>query len=232
MGRIELAGHVKFHPVDPPTGLNIAAVLKAGWPFAVSNSLVMLYTRLDIVILGTVVGATAAAAYWVANTILLAAYLIPQAVFGKFLLPKLHRWHRHRRDRFVEVSRLAGAAIAALGIVLAAAVFVLADPLITGIFGDKYSESAYVLSLMSVCIAIRFASTGFGSALTSSSNMQRKVRCQSLVALVNILVGPLLIVQFGLKGAVISKVITELGLLITYHRVVIRQRPELNWFPG
>ncbi len=195
---------------------SIKHVFLEAWPFAATAGLVMLYGRIEVVLLGTLTGVESAGIYSVAIAFLLVAFLIPQAIFQKFLLPKIHRWYNQDMKRFIAVYKFNCAAMLTIGIAGSIIVYLLAEPLVTFVFGNKYLYSAKILSLLSICIVLRFISTCVGSTLISGENMRRKVYCQIVVAFISITVASLCISNFGIQGAIFSKIITELSLMLLY----------------
>ncbi len=215
--KLKLVGHGE-RPViiDDTPSIKITNVVKRAWPFAATAGFVLLYGRIEIVVLGSTGRLENAAVFGVAVAFLLVAFLAPQALFQKYLLPKIHRWYHHDKKMFVDVYKFNCAIMGVSGVLLTLVMYFASEIVVTLIFGEKYSESSWVLSALSICILIRFLSTSIGSALISGNNMKRKVYCQAIVAVISVTVAAYGIINYGLMGAVVSKIITELSLLTLY----------------
>lgn len=208
-------------------------VLFGAWPFAATTGLGILYSHTEIVLLGTIKGMEAAGMFSVAAAFLLVAYLVPQTVFQKFLLPKIHRWYNQDRSKFVASYKFNTAAMLLMGAVGTIVIYLSSESLVPAVFGEKYSLSGHILSGLALCVLFRFVSTSVGSSLISGDNMRRKVYCQMIVAIVSVITASVFIYLYGLKGAVISKVITEFILLVSYlytsSRYVLGQDAWRGW---
>lgn len=191
-------------------------LLELAWPYAGTAALVMLYGRVDIVFLGSIVSPTAAGQFSIAAAFLLVAFLVPQAIYQKFLLPKLHRWFYGDWQKFVSVYRVGCAVMTILGIACTAAIYWGGQPLVNLFFGEKYKESGEILSLLSVCIVLRFIASSFESALMSGEYRKHRLYCQVVSTGIGVSSAYILIVHSGVNGAIISRIITELTLLIGY----------------
>lgn len=195
---------------------NYKEFLSLTWPYAATAMLVILHARIEIVLLGSITSLTAAGAFTIAVSFLLVAFLVPQAVYQKFLLPKIHRWFHSDWQKFLSVYRFGCAAMVVIGIFGTISTYVLGELLVVSCFGEKYRGSGQILSMLAVCILIRFVATAIGSSLVSGNYMKYKVYGQSFTTLIGVPSAYVLISLYGLDGAIINKILTELILLITY----------------
>jgi O-antigen/teichoic acid export membrane protein len=217
--RMQLSGHTTDNPrvsEMPSQSVSYRELFDLAWPYAGTAALVILYGRVDIVLLGGIVSPTAAGQFSVAAAFLLVAFLVPQALYQKFLLPKIHRWFYSDWQKFLSVYRLGCAVMTILGIALTGATYLGGQPLVNLFFGEKYKESGEILSLLSVCIVIRFISSSFESALMSGDYRKHRLYCQAVSTGIGVSSAYILIVQYGLNGAIISRIATELTLLVGY----------------
>lgn len=215
-------------PITP----SYSRLLSVAWPYAGGAALVMFYGRIEIVLLGTTTSATAAGQFSIATAFLLVAFLIPQAVYQKFLLPKIHRWFHHEWERFLAVYRFGCASMAVIGLAGTIAAYTVGEPLVVLFFGEKYRVAGQVLSLLSICILTRFVSTSIGSSLVSGACMKYKVCCQSLTTLVTTPSAYILIALYGIDGAIMNKILTEILLLVSYTYASARYVLGINTWTG
>lgn len=217
--RMRLSGHaIDTRPSNemPHNSPSCKDLLELAWPYAGTAALVMLYGRVDIVFLGSMVSPTAAGQFSIAAAFLLVAFLVPQAIYQKFLLPKIHRWFYCDWQKFLSVYRVGCAVMTILGIACTAAIYWGGQPLVSLFFGEKYKESGEILSLMSVCIVLRFIASSFESALMSGEYRKHRLYCQAVSTGIGVSSAYVLIVHSGINGAIVSRIITELTLLIGY----------------
>jgi O-antigen/teichoic acid export membrane protein len=91
-----------------------------------------------------------------------------------------------------------------------------AQEIISLAFGDEFLESAKMLVLLSLIIIFRFSMYTY-TAILSSSNLNYIKLYTSLVCVVtNIVLNYILIPMYGVYGAIIATVITEILLVVLY----------------
>jgi O-antigen/teichoic acid export membrane protein len=217
--QMRLVGHQKASTPAPETLLDTASymgLLTLAWPYAATALLAMVYGRIEIVLLGNITGPRAAGTYSIAVAFLLVAFLVPQAIYQKFLLPKIHRWFHNDWQKFLAVYRFGCAAMTILGIVGTISTYWLGEPLVDLFFGEKYKESGKILSTLSICILFRFASSSVESSLMSGEYRKQRVYCQAFSTLISVPSAYTLISLYGVDGAIINRIITEFTLLGSY----------------
>lgn len=227
--RMRLSGHVLDN--DPSqeisnNNLSYKSLINLAWPYAGSAALVMLYGRVDIILLASLVSPTAAGQFTIAATFLLVVFLVPQAIYQKFLSPKIHRWYYGDWQKFLSVYRLGCAVMTILGIGCTVATCLWGGALVNLFFGEKYDQSGQILSLLSVCIALRFVSSSVESALMSGEYGKYRLYCQVVSTCIGISSAYVLITHYGINGAILSRIITEVTLLVGY--VYVSSRYVLN----
>ena len=216
---MRLAGHKQPSSTLPeisPTVTSYLGLVKLAWPYAATALLVMVYGRIEIVFLGSITGPRAAGIYSIAVAFLLVAFLVPQAIYQKFLLPKIHRWFHSDWKTFLSVYRFGCGAMTISGIVGALVTYWLGESLVHVFFGEKYQESARVLSILSVCILFRFVANSIGISLVSGEYRKQRVYCQAFATLISVPSAYALISLYGLDGAIINRIVTEFTLLASY----------------
>ncbi|HDZ58035.1 MAG TPA: flippase [Pseudomonas xinjiangensis] len=204
------------------SGLAVAEVTKHSWPFGLSGVLYLIYFQSDILILKYMDGNEAAGIYNAAFLIMSAVYLLPAVLYQKFLLPKIHRWASHDRVRFRNVYRQGNLVMFALGCMSMICIWILAPVGLPLLFNESYSGALTPLIILAAAAPVRFMATSVGSVLVTKDNMKRKVQLMGFTALVNILMNIALIPVFGVVGAAVSTVVTEVLLLLLYTRSVKR----------
>lgn len=213
---MRLAGHEPPSVTAPENKIaatSYSGLVRLAWPYAATALLVMVYGRIEIVFLGSITGPRAAGIYSIAVAFLLVAFLLPQAIYQKFLLPKIHRWFHSDWAKFLRVYKFGCAVMALLGLVGTLGTFWMGESLVAVFFGDKYQEAAHVLSILSVCILLRFMSTAIESSLMSGDYRKQRVYCQAFSTIISVPCAYLLISKYGIDGAMINRIIAEVTLL-------------------
>ncbi|MCA9499655.1 MAG: oligosaccharide flippase family protein [Nitrospira sp.] len=217
--RMRLAGHPSTSSTiiaDLQQTPQIKDVLDIAWPYATSAALVMIYGRIEIVFLGVINSPIAAGTYAVAASFLLVASLPPQAIYQKFLLPKIHRWFYNDHQKFLTTFRLGCTAMTIAGIFGTMSIYFLGESLIVLFFGEQYRESGQILTMLAVCILIRYVSGSIESSLMTGNFTRHRVCCQVFITLVSVPSAFLLITFYGLDGAIVNKILKEFLLLVSF----------------
>lgn len=235
-GRMRLSGHLMENGCSqdrPNINPSYKALINLAWPYAGSAALVMLYGRVDIILLASLVSPAAAGRFTVATTFLLVVFLVPQSIYQKFLLPKIHRWYYRDWQKFLSVYRFGCAVMTILGIGCTIVTYLWGASLVSLVFGVKYDQSGPILSMLSVCIALRFIATSVESALMSGEYGKYRLYCQVVSTCIGVSSAYGLIAQYGINGAILSRIITEISLLVGYvyvsSRYVFRGKMWSDW---
>lgn len=195
----------------------IKTIIEQSWPFGMAGLFVFIYMQSDIILVKYITGAEAAGQYSVAFSVMAAVYLLPTVIYQKFLLPKIHRWANHDRERFFQVYRQGNMIMLVLGMIAMLAVWVLSEWGILFLYGIEYFESINLLNILALCAPLYFLATSVGATLVTQDHMKRKVKCMGLVALINIILNIVFIPSYGAAGAAVSTVISNVILLLTYY---------------
>lgn len=222
-GGFKLKGHAGT--VDSETGklsaevsvISMSDVASKTWPFGLATIFHLVYFQSDIILLKYLAGNTDAGIYNVAFTVMAAVYLLPSVIYQKVLLPKIHRWANHDRERFYRVYRQGNIAMLVLGGGAMLAIWASAFWAIPLLFGEQYMDAVLLLNILALCAPIMFVASSVGATLVTQENMIRKVKYMGVVAFFNIGLNVLLIPIFGATGAAVATVLSNLLLLIIYY---------------
>ncbi len=215
-GHFALKGHSKEKSVKD-ININLSNVFQNAWPFGLAAFFHLIYFQSDIILIKYMIGDNEAGIYNVAFTIMVAVYMFPSVLYQKFLLPKLHRWANHDKDKFYEVYRKGNVSMLILGIIAMFLVWLLSAWAIPFLFGNEYQNSVIILNILAVSTPIIFVAFSAGAALVTQEHMRLKVKYMGIVALINLGLNLLLIPNYGANGAAVATVLSNLVLLILYY---------------
>jgi O-antigen/teichoic acid export membrane protein len=208
-----------------PSGLRLAWVarrdtwgllLRVSLPLGATLIVNYLYFRLDVVLLSILKGEDDVAVYGLAYRVLEGLMVLP-AYFMLALFPEIARLtgQRDRVDGLVSAALGVMEAIA-LPIVLLFAVF--AEDVIRVIAGEDFSDAAWVLRILTLAIGISYLSGVYGNALPALGRQNQLFRWSLVVLAVNLIINLALIPPFGVVGAAVAVVLSELvGFAVVRH---------------
>jgi len=193
-------------------------LLRDSWPLFLSGIAVMLYMRIDQVMLGKIQGSTAVGHYSIAVTWTELWLIIPIAI-AQSAFPRLAEIHRDKDTRLFNFryQQLTNRfiAIATLSII---ATLLLASPLIKFLYGEQYSHSVSIIKVYIFSNLIVYNGI-LASKWITLKNLQKLILLKtSAGALINIALNLLLIPCYGTLGAAYSTLIsyTASGLLFNF----------------
>ncbi|NNE78039.1 MAG: flippase [Pricia sp.] len=214
-GTFELKGHPKIakNQTEPTSILHI---FKEAWPFGMANLFAFIYVQSDVIMVKYLSGDAEAGHYNVGYVILTAVLIIPAILFGKFLLPKYHRWSNHDIQKFYAIYKKSNVIMLVTGILAMLGILSLSQAIIPLVFGQDYQASVSLVNVLALSIPISFLAYSVGATLVTNEHMKLKVILMGLVAVFNIFCNLLLIPKYGAKGAAIATVASNFVLLILY----------------
>jgi O-antigen/teichoic acid export membrane protein len=220
-GRIALKGH-GLKPDSgtdgdaPATQIREIAVALESFPFGLAGLFHLMYFQAPIILIKYFIGNESAGYYNIAMTILMAAYLLPNTVYGKYLIPKIHRWSIHDRERLLKTYHYGNGMMLLLGCLSTLSIIILSPIMIPILFGQDMSEASAVLIFISLSIPFRFVAFSLGAFLLTGDHIKRKIAIMGFVAVVSVLLNIILIPAYQLNGAVVSAIISDIMIFVLY----------------
>lgn len=188
--------------------------LRGAWPFASLAILVVVYFRIDSIMLFAMKGQAALGQYGAAYRLMEAGLLLPLTLAGA-ALPAVARL---LSERTAEVLRASGRAIQFLAVVsIPAAVFgaIFAPQFVTALYGPAFTEATSVFQILVFTLIAVFASSVTSSLITASPRPEVNTYIAGVMVLLNIGLNLVLIPRWSGSGAAFATVATETtGLLL------------------
>ena len=199
-------------------------LLNDSWPLMLSNIAIMVYMKIDQIMLGQMVGDKAVGIYSAASRISEVWYFIPMAVVGS-VFPALLEAKKKSQDLYYErLQRLYGLMVW-MSLTVALPMTFLAKPLVNLLYGEAYIESGIVLAIhiwASVFVFLGVASSNWFIAENRQIlSLQRTV----VGMLINIVLNLLLIPAYGVVGAAVATVIAQISVGIAYDALQKETQP-------
>ncbi len=187
-------------------------------PLALISVLVTILVNLDIVILGYLVTEDRLGLYVAATRVLAVAVILPGLLHSVFY-PALAEAMSDdaRRSRLAEdLSRV----LAFFGCVIAGAGVILAPVVIPLLFGGAYDGSAGAMRILLVHAAFVFLTSAYGTALLAWNGDKPYTILLSIGAVLNVALNFLLIPHFGIEGAAMATLASQVVMWLSLSAVV------------
>mgnify|MGYP006271731519 CR=1 FL=1 len=198
--------------------------LAEGWPLILSSLAVMMYMRIDQIMLGMLLDDTAVGVYSAAVKISEIWYFIPMSIVASFA-PRLTQLHKSDRTAYDQRFQRLCSSLTAISYLVVVPVAVLAPWAMTLLYGAEYGDAGIVLTLH--IWAGLFVSLGIASARWLLNEGMTRFTLVRTVAgvVVNIGLNAILIPRYGPAGAAFTTVISHSVSDMLAHVTIGRARP-------
>jgi O-antigen/teichoic acid export membrane protein len=191
-------------------------MLRSSVSFGLSDVLAAIYLQADVTLLAVLLGnRQAVGLYAPASSLINALFVIPNAAY-LVVLPMITATYVTRRAGIGFLTRNTVLAFGALGLLLAAACYLVGGLVTEVLLGAAYRPTGVLLSVLSPILFFKALSYAGAAFLVAVSWQQRRVRVQAASAAANVLANVPLILAFGVWGAVWAYVLSELILASGY----------------
>ncbi len=182
--------------------------IKEAWPMGAKAICVMIYFRIDAVMLSLMKGDTAVGLYSAAYRLSEISIIIP-AMFMSAIFPVLSVRHKHSRDTFLNVYEKSFKYMLYLSLPMALTVTLLAQPIISLIFQNEFSGSAAALQVLIWAAACMYVTMVLGSVLVAADKQILNLKIIVTATALNIILNLVIIPKYGYIGASATTVATE-----------------------
>ena len=195
----------------------VRVLMQGSWSYVLHAALIVSMLQLDIVLLKYLgVPYEQIALYSAAMRIITALIVIPQTLFNLYY-PDVSRYMSQGRDNalkeVIEKNRVVDWGI---GMLLMFTIALVSPELIHFVYGVEFQESAGILLMLSPLILLRFTKYTDSAIISSSDYNRWKLYTTLFVAAGNVALNLLLIPPLGVYGAVVSIILSDLGLWLGF----------------
>ncbi|MEF2549546.1 oligosaccharide flippase family protein [Aurantimonas sp. E1-2-R+4] len=195
---------------------DVRSVFSESWAFALLPFMNFIYFQGGILFVFYFLGEVSSAYYVAAFTIVSATYVLPAAIFQRYLLPKYHRWYADNREMLLLSYRFGNFVMLLIGGATLLGLL-LAGPLLVRLaYGEEYAPAASILAILTFAVPLRYVASSVGATLLTAQNVRRKIGYMAITALASVGLTVLFIAWFGFPGAALAAVASDAVLLILF----------------
>ncbi|MBI2760601.1 MAG: flippase [Chloroflexi bacterium] len=195
--------------------------LRQSYPYAILGVIGLVFFRIDSLMLTWIKGPEANGIYTAAYRLLDAVTDAPGVIVAA-MFPMLARLHKESRAKLRRTYTTVVVVLALLGLPVMLGMIVLADPIITLLYGDGFERSVMVLRLLSVAVFLIFVDTANTMLLYSGDNLRTVLWLSLCTTAGNILLNLILIPRYSYNGAAVATILSTLLSLAVFTPVVLR----------
>jgi len=198
-------------------------LLKEGWPAILASMSVILYMRIDQVMLGQMLGDRAVGIYSAALRLSEMWYVIPTILTSSFM-PAITKLKALSGSSYELRNEQLLKALVFIAYILSIGVCFLSSPLILLLYGSDFGPSSLVLAIHIWTAVFVFLGVGASPWLVNEGLIGYTFVQTALGAGLNIVLNMFLIPSFGVLGAAIATLVTQIFASFLLNLLVPRLR--------
>jgi polysaccharide transporter, PST family len=182
-------------------------LLKDSWPLILSGLTIMIYMRIDQIMLGEIIGDGAVGIYSAASRISEVWYFIPTAIVSS-VSPTIFAAKQNNEEVYYQrIKQLLGLMVL-ISIAIALPMSFLSGSIITMLFGNDYAPAAGILSIHIWASLFVFIGVGTSPWFIAEGLTHLSLRRTLVGAIINVVLNLFLIPTYAGVGAAIATVIS------------------------
>jgi O-antigen/teichoic acid export membrane protein len=197
-------------------------IIKNSLPIAVSLVFVLLYFKMDTVLLSLMKPASDVGIYSVAYKILEVIIFLPALYIG-LIMPTLSRHAFGSREEFIKTYRQSFDILSIFAIPAMVFIYLRATDIIRIVGGSGYGQSVDVLKVLSVAIMLIFFGNLAGNALVALNLQKKGMWVYFIGAIFNVGANLLLIPRFSFMATAWTTVLTEFAITLLLFILIKKQ---------
>lgn len=185
----------------------VKQLLKKSWPLLLSSFGVLIYYKLDQIMLGKMIDNQAVGIYSAASQLSETWYFIPTAI-ATSIFPRLIKLKETNENDYNKTIQKSLDLVFIISLGLSIAITILSKPIVILIFGSKFSDSSLILSIHIWASIFIFLRAIFSKWLIVEDLYIFSIVTHAAGAIINIILNLVLIPRMGPTGAAISTLIS------------------------
>jgi len=183
-------------------------LLKESLPLALSSVFIIIYFKIDVIMLSMMKGDAAVGIYSASYRLTEAFIFIPSTLMVS-MFPLMSRYFEKSKETFVFAYLKSFKYLFSIALPLAVGITFFADEIILLLYEVQFFDSIKVLQILIWATAIIFINLSLGQLLVSMNKQNITTISTAICALINVALNLILIPYFSYNGAAIATVITE-----------------------
>jgi O-antigen/teichoic acid export membrane protein len=207
-------------------------ILKLAWPMAVMDILIIIYNRMNIVLLSLYKG-TQEVGFYSAAYVLTEAITIFSIVFMTSMFPIMSSTFKKDKKSFVDIYRKSFKYVLILAMPISIGGFMLREPLIALIYGSGYSGTVSAMAYLVWDGGFMLLNVVLANVVTAIDKQKANMAITASLVILHLALAMLLIPSMGFVGASIARLISEPTKMLVYLTFIylqIRAVPANGFF--
>lgn len=181
------------------------------WPLAFNGLFGIFMLNIDIVMLGWWRSAEEIGYYSASQRVIQIFYILP-SILASAIFPAISRFvKQNQTEKTRLLNEKSMTALYFIAVPLAVGGIVLAGPIIEFLFGKEYLPASASFQILIATLLINFPGAILGNLTMAHNQQKRFVKYVTIGSLSNVIFNTLLIPSFGISGAAIATLISQLA---------------------
>ncbi len=200
----------------------LLGMLKGGLPFGLAVIFLYFYFQIDTFMLSLKLPSFDVGIFKAAYGLVSVLMFIP-GILTSVIYPILFQLGVTSKEQHQGTIEKIFKVLSAVGIAGSLLLFVLADPLITWLYDNRYPESIPIMMLLSWVFALECLSFSLGDVLTTTNRQWTRVWIQGSAAVLKVALNIYAIPRYGIYGASVATLLVEVFIFVMYYVIVRHQ---------
>jgi O-antigen/teichoic acid export membrane protein len=187
---------------------NLKQTLKHTLPYGIADFFAMIFLRIDVVLIGFLVGEAASGIYNVGYRVIFFLLFIPNFA-AVSIFPIISRMFQNSKNEFRKMYNKSLSMMVIIGVPISAGLWLIAPQLIDLVFGNKFAESALILRILSALFLFKCILSIMSFFMMSSNNQNEYAKAQSIATVFSFVANFILIYFYGIEGAAVATVLAS-----------------------
>jgi len=192
------------------------SLLRASVPFGIVGLATMVSYKIDIILLSFYHGDAMVGWYNAPYNLIMMLMIISHSI-NQSLYPSLTRRYAKDQETVNRVLRRVTKYLLIISLPIALGVTILAQPIVSALYGEAFEHSALALQILIWVLPSMFLTDLFGHTAMAMDDERGVARVNTVNALFNVTLNLLLIPSYGLLGAAVTTVLTEMVGVAQYY---------------
>ncbi len=197
----------------------LIGLLKESYPLGLANVFTLAYVKLDILMLGSMLGDEAVGVYAAAYRLTGSLSILPAAILGS-LFPLMSQYARTVPEALPRMFQRSLNVLLMLALPLAVGGTVLSREIVTLVYGERFAEASAVFRILNWAVAFSFLSYLMTSTLNAMGRQGAYLALTAAMTVLNVILNWVWIPRYGFMGAGVATLITECTLMLICLRIL------------
>ncbi len=199
-------------------------LLKDSWPLILSGIAIMVYMKIDQIMLGMMIGDEAVGIYSAAVRISEVWYFIPMVIVASVFPAILEAKKRSEEQYYARLQKLYDLMVV-ISVAVALPMTFLSTPIITLLFGAAYASAGAVLAIHIWASVFVFLGVASGKWFLTENRLILTLQRVMAGAIINVILNILLIPKYSYIGAAVATLISQIFAAFIYDLFQVKTRP-------